>query len=267
MSDKKKSIVFVDVNVDLFKRCFFQEAKEPALKRKAPRASEESWNSFELIIINTKSDTASDDLVRVLQNPGVRSVVIQNTEMGSSILSILKRFYDSGGLVVHFGISTKQNDPSTLSQQFGFPGAWKFSAYTNHSYEITSEGWDCLGYDVEEQERTKSFLLDVPIQDRWIVPKAQPLHKYISDWAGSLDGDEPDEEWKTEAERAKAGYVKYCEEVYRQCPLAVHRNKNGGRLAYIGFANSDGNIPRIVRLLVTNKNLPNTNKCRSQNGF
>jgi hypothetical protein len=48
-------------------------------------------------------------------------------------------------------------------------------------------------------------------------------------------------------------YVKYCEKLYEQCPLAVHNNENDGRLAYLGFENGDGNIPYIVRALVANK--------------
>jgi hypothetical protein len=104
-----------------------------------------------------------------------------------------------------------------------------------------------------ESQYSKSNMMLVPIQDRWMVPNAEPLHRYIEYNAGGLDGDAPDDEWTRDAKRVKAGHVKYCEDLYKHCPLAVHKNKNGGRLAYLGFVNGDGNVPCIVRALVANK--------------
>lgn len=267
MSDQK-SIVFLDVDVDLFKTCFFTKREEgaPPPEEEAPspesvpsffrsqKPPEEHWNSFELIVLGSESSTASD-LSESLQKPGVRSVIIQDTELDSSLLSVLKQFYDNGGLVVFFGIYGVFTDPSTLSLLFDLPEAWKFRAYTRHEYEITTTARDYIGHDVKYQHYSKCNLLLVPIQDRWMIPKAQSLHEYIEEHAGILDGEEPDEYWKNEAETAKAGYVKYCEGLYEECPLAVHKNKNGGRLAYLGFVNGDGNIPRIVRRLVANKKI------------
>ena len=266
MSDHK-SIVFLDVDVGLFKTCFFtkQEEGPPSPEEEAPppeqsffrsqKPPEEHWDSFELIVLDSESSTAFADLSESLQKPGVRSVVIQDTELDSSLMSVLRQFYDNGGLVVFFGIYGVFDDPSTLSLQFNLPEAWEFQAYTRHKYEITTTARDYIGHDVKYQEYSKSNLLRVPIQDRWMVPKAQSLHEYIEEYAGSLNGEEPGEYWKNEAETAKAGYVKYCEALYEECPLAVHKNKNGGRLAYLGFVNGGGNIPRIVRRLVANKKI------------
>jgi len=253
MSDKK-SIVFLGVDVDLFKTCFFKKEEEQPSHPFGSKRVEEQWDSFELIIIDDESATASADLSEKLQESGVRSVVFQNTELDSSLLSTLRQFYDSGGLVIFFGIYGVFSDPTTLSQIFDFPQAWKFSAYTKHEYEMTSTAMEYTGYAVREQEYSKCNLLKVPIQDRWMVAKPMPLHQYIEEDAGGLDGEAPDEEWKSAAETAKAGYVNYCDGLYEQCPLAVHKNKNGGRLAYLGFVNGNGKIPYIVRRLVTNGN-------------
>jgi len=255
---RSKSIVFLGVDVDLFKSCFFkQEVRAPPKPSFFGRQAspEEEWDSFELIVFDSGSSTACADLSEALQKPGVRSVIFQDTGIESSLLSTLRQFYDTGGLVVFFGIYGDFSDPSTLSQQFLFPSAWKFSAYTKHEYEFTTTARDYIDYDVKTQEYTKSNLLSVPVQDRWMVAKAQPLHEYIEEHAGCLDGEAPDKEWEKEAEMAKAGYVKYCESLYQQCPLAVHKNKNGGRLAYIGFVNGGGHISYIVRQLVANKKI------------
>ena len=253
-----KSIVFLDVDVGLFKTCFFKQTVQAPPKPsffggRAP--PEEEWDSFELIVLDSGSGTVCADLSEALQKPGLRSVIFQGTEIESSLLSTLRQFYDTGGLVVFFGIYGNYSDPSTLSQQFSFPSTWDFAAYTKHDYEFTATARDYIDYDVKTQEYTKSNLLSVPVQDRWMVPKAQSLHEYIEEHAGCLDGEAPNKEWEKEAEMAKAGYVKYCERLYQQCPLAVHKNKNGGRLAYIGFVNGDGNIPYIVRRLVANKKI------------
>jgi hypothetical protein len=181
------------------------------------------------------------------------SVIFEDTELDGSILSALRQFYDSGGLVVFFGIYGEFNAPSALSEQFDLPEPWSFSAYTKHEYECTSTAMDCFGWNVKGQQYTKSNLLRVPVQDRWLVPKALPLHQYIEEHAGCLDGDKPDEGWKQGEEVAKARYLGYCEGLYEECPLAVHKNKSGGRLAYLGFVNGDGNIPYMVRSLVTNR--------------
>jgi len=255
MSDKK-SIVFLGVDVDLFKTCFFQKEEQLSSSKTVSfgrEREEEQWDSFELIILDDESATASADLSETLQKPSVRSVVFQDTELDSSLLSTLRQFYDSGGLVIFFGIYGEFSDPTTLSQQFDFPEAWKFSAYTDHEYEMTNTAVDYIGYGVKEQQYAKCNLLKVPIQDRWMVAKPLPLHQYIEEHAGGLEGEAPDEEWKSAAKTAKAGYANYCDGLYEQCPLAVHMNKKGGRLAYLGFVNGDGKIPYIVRRLVTNK--------------
>lgn len=239
----QKSIVFVGVDVDLFKICFVK--------------TKEQWEEFELIVIDETSATANADLSKSLQNPAVRSVVFQDIEeLDASLLHTLRQFYDSGGLVVYFGIDGVFTDPSALSKQFDLPEAWSFSGYTKYEYETTTVAMDYIGFNVMESQYSKSNMLLVPMQDRWMVPKAVPLHRYLVENAGCLDDDASDDELTCDAERVKAGYIKYikyCEELYEYCPLAVHENKNGGRLAYLGFVNGDGNVPYIVRALVTNK--------------
>jgi len=247
----QKSIVFVGVEVDLFKMCFV----ETSLNVSQPRQeNEEQWEEFELIVIDETSATANADLSKSLQNPAVRSVVFQDIEeLDASLLHTLRQFYDSGGLVVYFGIDGVFTDSSALSKQFDLPEAWSYSGYTKYEYETTTIATDSIGFNVMESQYSKSNMLLVPMQDRWMVPKAVPLHRYLLENAGCLDDDASDDEWTRDAERVKAGYIKYCEELYEYCPLAVHKNKNCGRLAYLGFVNGDGNVPYIVRALVTNK--------------
>lgn len=240
--------MFLGVDVDLFKTCFFPKEEEPVKSKQ--------WASHELIILDVNSSTVSADLSDALSEPRALSVVFQDTELDAALLDILKQFYDSGGLVIFFGIYGVSSDPSRLSTTFALHEAWSFSGYTKHEYEMTSTAFDFIGYEVKEQQYTKCNLLRVPIQDRWMVAKPQPLHQYVEEIAGCLDGDAPDEEWKREAEKAKTRYVDYCEGLYEQCPLAVHKNDNGGRLAYLGFVSGDGNIPKIVRALVTKKEIP-----------
>jgi len=252
MSKQKKCIVFLGVDMDLFKTCFFI-GKEADI-----------WSSYELIVLDDDSDTVSSDLSKLLLSKpcNVLSVVFQHTELkNTSLRHMLRQFYDSGGLMVFFGIDGEFADPGVLSKHFALTEAWKFSAYTAHEYEITSIADSSIGLNVTELEYAKANLLSVPIQDRWLVPKVESLHRYIDDHAGCLDGEAPSEEWKREARAAKAGYVDYCESLYNQCPLAVHTNNNGnnGRLAYLGFVNGDGPIPCIVRALVTKTKICDAN--------
>lgn len=239
--------MLLGVNVDLFKACFYPKKEEPVKSKQ--------WSSHKLILlddVNSSTDLAD----ALLSEPRALSVVFQDTNLDAALVDILKQFYDSGGLVIFFGIDGVYSDPSRLSTTFALPEAWSFSAYTKHEYEMTCTAFDFIGCEVKEQQYTKCNLLRVPIQDRWMVAKPQPLHQYVEEIAGCLDGDAPDEDWKREAEKAKTRYVDYCEGLYKQCPLAVHKNDNGGRLAYLGFVNGDGNIPKIVRALVTKKEIP-----------
>ena len=240
MSDPK-SIVFVGVDVDLFKSCFCKK-------------EDGNWESnYKFVVLDINAATASADLSKILQKPDVLSVVFEDFELDRSLLNILKHYYDTGGLVVFFGIYGEFAAPSGLSSLFGLSAseAWSFSAYTCHVYELTSTATNSFGFGVTELPYTKSNLLRVPVQDRWLVPKAMPLHEYIDNDAGFLDGEAPGEMWNNDAKTAKEGYAAYCESLYEQCPLAVHKNANGGRLAYLGFVNGDGNVPKIVRALVT----------------
>ena len=231
-----KSIVLLGVQVDLFKSCFV--------------ATESLWAPYELIVLD--ESISSSKLSATLQKSGVCSVVFQDTDLDGSLLVTLKEYYDEGGLVVFFGIYGVYDDPSKLSVQFDLPKPWEFSAYTRYEYEITNIAMDCLGYKDMKAQRLKCNLLHVPIQDRWLVPKATPLHQFIEDHLGSLQiGEEPDDEWKRDVPKAKESYLEYCEGLYRQCPLAVHQNANEGQLAYLGFVNGDGDVERVVNCVLT----------------
>jgi hypothetical protein len=168
----------------------------------------------------------------------------------------LKDYYNSGGIIAYFGISgggsyVDRDVPGALCSAFELPHQWIYSGYTKHHYELTHTAMDSLGFNIRDQQYSKANLLSVPIQDRWMVPKAEPLHIWLEDKIGLVDGEEPDDEWKAEAERTKKEYVAFCEGLYKQCPLAVHKNKDNGKLAYMGFVNGDGNIPKIVKGLLT----------------
>lgn len=238
----KESIVFLGVDTNLFKSCFFQGITE-------------GWQAFQLIEIDDEAENAESDLCSVLAKEGVCSVVFQATSIDASLLELLINFYNSGGLVVFFGIDGEFADPGILSRHFSLPELWRFSGYTGEPYELTSEATDQLGHAISEQAYTKSNLLSVPIQDRWMVVKAQPLHLYIAEYAGCIDGPVPNKDWKDEAASARAKYLEYCESCYQKCPLAVHKNENGGQLAYLGFVNGDDKIPLIVRALVTRRKI------------
>jgi len=252
MSDQE-SIVFLGIDVDFFKKCFFREKNPTQPSPYRAKHDETNWENFKLVNLDTRSATVFTDLSEALKNPNVRSVAFEDTDLEGELLSTLKDFYNDGGLVAFFGINGKLDDASRLSSLFGLPEPWSFSAYSSHEFELTYTAMDFVGFSVQQQERAKSSLLKVPIQDRWMVPKAQPLHIYVEENAGCLDGEAPDEEWNAQAEKAKAGYATYCEDLYKQCPLAVHSNDRGGRLAYLGFVNGRGKIPYIVRSLMTKK--------------
>ena len=245
----KQSIVFLGVNVNLFKSCFFEPIKEDPMPSRA-------WDAFELVVLEEDPTTTVSRLSEALfanPNNNVVSVVFQSTDIAESLLDILVRFYNSGGLVVFFGIYGEFGDPDVLSSCFSLPEPWRFSAYTSEKYELTSQAHRSLGYAVTQQEYTKANLLSVPFRDRWMVELPMSLHAYLSSEA---DYDPSEPEYKEEEPAIKEAYLVYCERCHHHCPLAVHQNKNGGKLAYLGFVNGNDNIPRIVRALVTQKKIP-----------
>mmetsp|Transcript_13864 Transcript_13864/g.33292 ORF Transcript_13864/g.33292 Transcript_13864/m.33292 type:complete len:210 (+) Transcript_13864:161-790(+) len=198
-------VLFVGVDIELFKFCFGDDKK---------------WSPFELrdFPLPTTAGSAQslgDDLRAVLDSPGLSSVVIQDADIFMydhvGVGQAIKQYYDRGGIVCYFGIMGEHSDLAVLNTLFDLNGQWQYMACTSHEYEMTNSAQLVIGYEVMRQQYTKSNLLRVPIQDRWMVDK------------------------------------------YEQCPLAVRKNSNGGRLAYLGFVNGDGNIPRIVKSVLTKK--------------
>lgn len=230
-----KTIVLLGIEATVFKSCFGQEAE---------------WSPY--VLVSLRNDCSLGELESVMDSNDICSLVIQELDLH---LEKVRNFFDSGGLVTFFGIYGDMRDPEELCSAFGFPGQWRFSAYTTHEYELTASATDWLGYTGITQQYTKSNLLCVPVQDRWMVPKAPSLQAFVDEAAGLLGGKEPDEEWKEDAKEAKESYISYCETLYEQCPLAVRQNPNGGKLAYLGFVNGDGNIPKIVRAFITKQEL------------
>ena len=69
----------------------------------------------------------------------------------------------------------------------------------------------------------------------------------------SVEFDNLDDEDKEEYESARdLGYPRHCQEMENKASLAMHVNpSNGGKIAYLGFVNDNGNIPKFVRALLT----------------
>ena len=61
-----------------------------------------------------------------------------------------------------------------------------------------------------------------------------------------------DEEDQADYARALVDYPRHCEEMEHCAPLVMHVDPiHGGKIAYLGFVNGDGNIPIFVRALLT----------------
>jgi hypothetical protein len=62
-----------------------------------------------------------------------------------------------------------------------------------------------------------------------------------------------DDEDKKEYESVPdLGYPRHCQEMENMASLAIHVNpSHGSQIAYLGFVNDDGNIPKFVRALLT----------------
>jgi hypothetical protein len=187
-------------------------------------------------------------LASALNKEGLKSVVFQDYE--GPHWDLLKGYYNDGGLLIYFGVYGEFQAPVDLSSQLGF--RWRFSAYTTHEYTLTAVGRHYLGNVITEQQYTKANLLQVPEEDRLMIPKVPSLKEYIDDQ--NFDDDEPSPQ---ELEVARKSYEDYRQELLSQVPLAMHRadNGSGGRFVYLGFVNGDGNIPKIVRALCTNLNI------------
>lgn len=187
-------------------------------------------------------------LASALNEEGLKSVVFQDYE--GPHWDLLQGYYNDGGLLVYFGIDGEFQAPIDLSSRIGFN--WRFSAYTTHEYSLTVVGKHYLGNAVTEQQYSKANLLQVPEEDRLMIPKGLSLKEFIED--RDFNDDEPTPQ---ELEDARKSYEVYRQELGAQAPLAMHRadNGSGGRFVYLGFVNGDGNISKIVQALCTNRNI------------
>lgn len=185
------------------------------------------------------NDCSLDKLSKVLKDEGLLAVVFEDLLLqGGDHFTLLRGYYEQGGMILYFGVDGEFAAPDALSRTLSLQ--WKFSAYTAHEYLLTPLGKHYLGKAVPHQPYTKCNLLAVPEEDRLMVPKIpwDSFEQYTEDEGGTLEQ-----------------YNDYKERLQRQCPLAMHRNARGGRIVYLGFVNGDGNIPKFVRALCTNTNI------------
>lgn len=227
-----KTVLFVDAEVDLFQTCY---------------GDENAWGDCKLESVPTDCDPSQFTLL--LQSTSNLIAIVFDDER-TKHFDALKQYYQDGGFLVFFGIMGEFQAPYRITTQLGF--AWGFSAYTRHEYVLTAKAIAHLGDAVTEQQYTKSNLIRAPEEDRWMVPKVLAMEEYLVEYCGMESGEDEGlcEEDLEEMRRARDGYPEHCDGLYRQCPLAVHEGDNGGRFAYLGFVNGEGNIPIIVRGLI-----------------
>jgi hypothetical protein len=226
-SDDAEFVLLLGVDTDLFKTCFGQDTR---------------WEPCKLESLD--EGCTKEEATAALARHSLLSVVVQDEK--TAHWDAVKSYYENGGLVVWFGIYGEFSAPGFLSREFG--ARWRFSAYTNHEYVLTEFGKEILGDAITEQQYTKSNLLDVPENERILVPKGISYEEYVEDGYDSDDG-----ECDHDAMRAK--YDIYIQGEHSQVPIGMHQSKNnsGGRIVYLGFVNGDGNVPSFVRALCTGK--------------
>eukprot|EP00984_Skeletonema_dohrnii_P017613 scaffold8062_cov86-Skeletonema_dohrnii-CCMP3373.AAC.3 len=231
-SDQPHIILF-DVNVSLFESCF---------------GKDEDW-SCRFVSLSSKScSTAALD--NALCQPGLLSVVFMG--MKGDHVNVLRNYYLNGGLVVYFGIYGEFGQPTVLSRTFGI-GPWSFSGYTKHIYQLTLPALQKFGNKVKEQQYTKSNLVNAPVKDRLMIPKELSYDEYIEEYIYPYDSDDNYDEEKLKLAPQK--YESHRESMGTYSPLVMHESFNGGAVAYLGFVNGDGNIPLIVRALLTKQKI------------
>jgi hypothetical protein len=239
-SDNDKFILLLGVDDQLFKTCF---------------GKDEEWlqQPYSCRMESLSDDCSAAQLRSMLTTNGLVSVVIQE-DVDHPHWNEIKQLYRQGGFVVYFGILGEFAAPARISQELsGGTMDWKFSAYTKHEYVLTDVAEAILGSDITKQQYTKCNLLSVPALDRLMLPETYCLRKYVEDCEGCDPEDDPDEfEREVEQARDSGAYERYRQQHENQCPLALHTDANhGGRFAYLGFVNGDGNIPYIVRALLS----------------
>lgn len=216
---KTEFVLLLGVDDNLFTGCFGDSSKWKCKLESLPE------------------DCSKSELTSMLNNPGLGCVVVEDNEgpHWKDVIAYFKR----GGFVVYFGIIGEFAAPQMLSQVFGVQ--WSFSAYTTHVFELTEVGKQLFGDSVTEQQYSKANLLKVPKEDRIMVPKNDyaTVAEFIQNECDSDDEDGHEQ------------FAKRREILDAQVPLALHTASHGGRIAYLGFVNGDGNIPVIVRALCT----------------
>lgn len=216
-------VLLLEVDDGLFKTCFGKDDEWPCRLESVGR------------------NCSREEIERKLARKPA-SVVFEDTDVEH--LDLLKRYYEAGGLLVYFGIYGEFRAPSWLSEQFGLQ--WRFSGYTKYDYVLTDVGKQVLGDSVTDQQYSKSNLLNVPEQDILMMPKVPNFEEYMFNHIGLESYEDEDEatmaQYRTRHERL-------IQDLHGQVPMALHRSRGDGRIAYLGFVNGDGNIPRYVRAL------------------
>ncbi len=228
-----KFILLLGIEEDLFTTVFGQRVE---------------W-SCEFQILG--DDCTVIEATKALNDPNILCCVVQDTD-NETHLNLITNHYNNGGFVAYFGIYGVFNAPTTLNQFFGVQ--WKYSAYTRHEYELTPVGIQLLGNAITEQQYSKSNLLSVPKEDRILVAKKyRTLEEYLYDVEGvPRDVTNFNDGYQEDYENAFVDYPRHCEEMEKYAPLVMHVDPiHGGRMAYLGFVNGDGNIPKFVRALLT----------------
>lgn len=227
-----KFILLLGVDKGLFTDCFGDDATWPCELR-------------------TLGENCSvDEASTAMNDPDIVCCVFQDEEIHWELVKV---HYNKGGYVVYFGIEGVF-DISFLNEGFGVK--WHFSAYTRHEHQLTPRGIKLLGDGVTLQVYTKTNMFSVPVEDRILIGKKETLEVYMSEHVGidmSIGVDHLDDDERDEYEEAcNIGYPNHCEEMENHASLALHVHPNhGGRIAYLGFVNGDGNIPKFVKALLT----------------
>lgn len=217
-------VLLLGIDDDLFKTCFGKDASWPCK-------------------IKCLSETCSRDVLdKALSEPGLNSVVFQDFE---THYQRLQQYFFEGGFLAYFGIYGEYAAPAQLSRDLKM-GPWSFSAYTTHKYKLTSEALEKLGNKIEEQQYTKCNLVKAPVIDRLMVPEGVSFQEYKEDHYYSDDDD-----YEEQVKKAPGSYEIYKNRLGEQSPLVMHKARHGGVIVYLGFVNGDGNIPSIVRALLS----------------
>ena len=195
-----------------------------------------------------RDDCTADEVEKALNDPNLLCCVVEHKD---THWDLIEKYYKCGGFVVYFGYEGVFNAPDMLNKTFGVQ--WKFSSYMRHEFELTPVGIELLGDAITEQQYSKSNMFSAPKNDRILVAKkCRTLEEYMREYMG-LDVDNFTEDDYAEFDAdARIGFSQHIEEMENQAPLLMHTNPtHGGKIAYLGFVNDDGNIPKFVRALLT----------------